>query len=222
MLAYAANAPRPGERRSAPPAKLDIIAAHVGAIAALMAAKMEVPVWQPEPPIVVRPIRIPDPPPPHTDQKVPPRHQVSTISRIEPIVRPPLSDQSQIITEPNRQPPLTLDPPVFGTGDKVEPTRVDPVRTGPRFATPDWALKPPYPPEKLRAEEEAALRLRLTIGPDGRVVAVEPVGNADPVFLAAARRHLLSKWRYKPATEDGRAIASTTVITLKFQLDDAG
>ena len=35
----------------------------------------------------------------------------------------------------------------------------------------------------------------------------------------AARRHLLAHWRYKPASEDGRPAASSTVITLRFQLD---
>ena len=50
-------------------------------------------------------------------------------------------------------------------------------------------------------------------------MAVEPVGRADAVFLAAARRHLLAHWRFKPASDDGRAVASTTVITLRFQLD---
>jgi len=78
---------------------------------------------------------------------------------------------------------------------------------------------PPYPSSKLITEEEASLTLRLTIDERGRVIAVEPVGRADPVFLAAARRHLLARWRYKPASEDGRAIASTAVITLRFQLD---
>jgi len=39
------------------------------------------------------------------------------------------------------------------------------------------------------------------------------------VFLEAARRHLIAHWRYRPASEDGRAIASTAVITLRFQLD---
>jgi protein TonB len=63
------------------------------------------------------------------------------------------------------------------------------------------------------------LKLRLTIDPNGRVVAVEPLNRADPVFLQAARRHLLAHWRYKPAMEDGRAVMSTTVITLRFQLD---
>jgi protein TonB len=100
------------------------------------------------------------------------------------------------------------------------PTPVEPVRVAPRFVTPDSQVRPPYPQSKLRAGEEALLRLRLAIDARGRVSAVNPVGAADPVFLAAARRHLIAHWRYKPATEDGQPVATTIVITLRFQLDD--
>jgi protein TonB len=93
------------------------------------------------------------------------------------------------------------------------------VRIGAQLLTPSSELRPPYPPSKLAAEEEASLRLSLSIDERGRVVAVEPVGRADPVFLAAARRYMLTHWRYKPASEGGRAVVSTIVITLKFQLD---
>jgi protein TonB len=93
------------------------------------------------------------------------------------------------------------------------------VSSGAQLATPPSELRPPYPAIKLASEEEAVLKLRLTIDAGGRVVAVEPVGRADPVFLQAARRHLLAHWRYKPALEIGRAVTSTTVITLRFQLD---
>ena len=54
----------------------------------------------------------------------------------------------------------------------------------------------------------------------GRVVAVDPIGKADPVFLAAARRHLMAHWRYKPAMQAGHAVSSNLVVTLRFQLDD--
>ena len=60
---------------------------------------------------------------------------------------------------------------------------------------------------------------RLTISESGRVTAVDPVGTADREFLDAGRRHLIAHWRYQPATEDGRAIASFTVVTLRVQLD---
>ena len=94
-----------------------------------------------------------------------------------------------------------------------------PIHHDPRLLTPASELKPPYPPSKILSEEEAVLTLRLTIDPNGRVIAVEPVGRADREFLEAARRHLMAHWRYSPATDDGRAIASSTVITLHFQLD---
>jgi protein TonB len=80
-------------------------------------------------------------------------------------------------------------------------------------------LRPPYPQSKLIAEEEATLKLRLTIDEQGRVVAVDPVGRADPVFLDSARRHLMAHWRYRPAMKDGQAIPTSIVISLRFQLD---
>lgn len=91
--------------------------------------------------------------------------------------------------------------------------------SGPQLLTPASELKPPYPPSKLLNEEEAVLHLRLTIDGNGRVVAVDPLGRNDPVFLEAARRYLIAHWRYKPALESGQAVASSTTITLQFRLD---
>jgi protein TonB len=103
--------------------------------------------------------------------------------------------------------------------DVIEPIKLPPIRHDPRLLTSPAELKPPYPASKLAAEEEATLNLRLTIDKSGRVISVEPLGRADPVFVAAARRHLLAHWRYAPATADGLPVASTLNITLRFQLD---
>jgi protein TonB len=103
--------------------------------------------------------------------------------------------------------------------DPIPVPRPEGISSGPQLATPASELKPAYPAAKIASEEEAVLKLRLTIDEQGRVIGVDPVGRADRVFLEAARRHLMSHWRYKPAMENGHAVSSSTVITLHFQLD---
>lgn len=209
MLAYA---PRPERRRLNPPALALIIGAHAVAILAVMSARMEVN-REPEPPIIVKTIKLPPKPakpPPETPNPVP----GPPLSSAVPVVPlPPLPGPTA-----DPLPPQPL-PSIPGTGADPLPSKPMITRSGPRFATPDSDLRPPYPEPKRAQEEEATLRLRLSIDERGRVVAVEPVGRADPVFLAAARRHILHAWRYRPAMEGDKAIASSTVVTLQFKLD---
>jgi len=220
MLAYAANRPIIGARKPAPNALLAIIGIHVAAIAVLMSAKMEIPPIIKEPPIKIDFIRTQQPPPPDPiDTKTRNPATVTTIDRQAPI--PPTHLEQDPIEALG---PTTISTGALGGGGtaiipEFHPPVHYPVKFGPRLATPESELKPPYPASKLLTEEEAVLNLKLTIDQNGRVVAVEPVGRADPAFLAAARRHLLAHWRYKPASEDGRAINSSTVITLRFELD---
>ncbi|MCA1653652.1 MAG: TonB family protein [Sphingomonadales bacterium] len=103
----------------------------------------------------------------------------------------------------------------------VPPATHDIVRRGPQIVTRGDSLRPPYPEAKRMLGEEATLTLKLTIDAGGRVVAVEPIGKADPDFLRSARSHLLRVWRFEPATEDGKPVPSTKVITLRFELGDA-
>jgi protein TonB len=131
-------------------------------------------------------------------------------------------------------PPLD-NPPIDTTGPTADPgviagggtavvavipqTASTPIHHDARLLTPPSELKPPYPASKLLTEEEAVLTLRLTIDANGRVVAVDPVGRADRIFLEAARRYAIAHWRYQPATDDGRPIASSLTVTLRFELD---
>jgi periplasmic protein TonB len=215
MLAYASHRRRVAERRPAPHAMMAIIVAHIAVVAAVMSARMDLPRRILRPPIVVTPIPLPTPPP--EQPQVQPQPAETVLSRVPTIVPLRLPQPGpQAIVEPVPQP---------GLGDGVVRPIADPlpipapVRVGPRFATPPSELRPPYPVSKIQSQEEAVLKLRLSIDAQGRVVAVDPVGRADPAFLAAARRHLIAHWRYKPATEDGRAIASATVISLRFELE---
>lgn len=219
MLAYAAHRRRIAERHSAPHAMLVIIAGHVALIAAVMSAKMDLPERILHPPTPVDLIPLPKPPPDQPQPRTRPKSSPSVIDRIPVIVAVPQPDGDRLDS------PIPLS---FSGGTTIVPNpqprpdplpTLDPVRIGPRFATPARAVRPPYPAAKLQSEEEAVLKLRLSINERGRVVAVEPVGRTDSAFLAAARKHLIAHWRYRPATVDGRAIASSTVITLRFELE---
>jgi len=221
MLAYAANAPRPAGHANSPRALILILAGHALLIGAVMSAKMGVIHVDSYTPTKIFNVPIKPPPPEPQPPQPKPNPQQSFIERpIKAIDVPVTTPQLPI----DRGPIVPWNPPVIGDGPPLppaKPLKLVPVRVAAVFSTPDNVVRPPYPTSKLRLQEEAALRLRLSIDPRGRVIAVDPVGAADPEFLAAARRHILRSWRYKPATEDGVAIASSTVITLSFRLEDA-
>lgn len=223
MLAYAADRPLTGKRQASPHAMLLIVSAHVALLAAAMSVKMEL-----APPIDRKPIEVdliknPPPPPPNTRPAKPqpqPDPINQWVSHPEPQVPIALPDPVPVDTSGT-----TLDPaPVVGGGmaliPYVPPSVVTaPIRHDARLLTRPEDLKPPYPASKQASGEEASLTLRVSIDERGRVTAVEPVGSADRVFLEAARRYMIAHWRYQPATEDGRAVSTNTVITLRFQLD---
>ena len=221
MPVYASTSGFAGHRRH-PRALMLIVGGHAILIAAVMTARMDLPRKVFDPPIVIEPIPIPKPapepevPPPPAKAEAPPVSTPFTPNSVVPI---PDLDDSAVDTSPV---PIPSPGPIAGSNPIPSlPIVPAPIveRTGPRFATPDHLLRPPYPDDKRRLEEEGTLRLRLTIDERGRVVAVEPVGSVDRSFFESARKHLLAKWRYKPATEDGRPVRSSTVITLRFELE---
>lgn len=221
MLAYSARGPIVVDRKSSPNAMLLIIAAHVGALALVMSAKMEIVRHLVEPPIVVD--SFPAPPPPKPIELTPP--QVEQRPLINPITRPdtrvplPSADPVDVGTVPAEQVPGSAGGgagTMSGPIDQPPPLISD---RGPALLTAGNELKPPYPAIKEAAGEEATLTLRLSIDEGGRVLAVEPIGRADRTFVEAARRHIILHWRYRPAIRSGHPALSTTVVTLSFRLD---
>jgi len=224
MLAYAAHTSTPARKTGSPKGLVLIIAGHAVLIAAVMTAKMDLAPGASRTitEIFNVPIVPPPPPPPTTVVKQQAHRQATQQSFIDDkttIVNMGQSSQTQVDHGTDVRDIF----PVSGSGDliAIDPPKHDPVKVAARFNTPGSALRPPYPLDMRRIEEEATLKLRLTIDTRGRVTAVDPVGAANPSFLEAARRHIIRAWRYKPATEDGVAVPSSTVITLSFRLEDA-
>src|SRR3546814_13169269 len=89
-------------------------------------------------------------------------------------------------------PPVPLDPPVAPPRPKLVLADIDP-----RFA---GAFQPDYPAREQRGGIEGAVKIRVLIGTDGRVKAVELVSADRPAFFEATKRRALATWRLTPAT----------------------
>ena len=217
MLAYAANRPRIAARLPSPNSMLFIASAHVVAIAVLMSAKMDLPGKIFDPPITIIDLPAPPVPPRPADPRQPTRPQPIDISNPQPLIPLPPRPGEEAQPDPSPGTGASTGPatdPFPGTD--VKPIALD---SGPVLITPAGELRPPYPRSKLLLEEEASLTLKLSIDTIGRVIAVEPVGRADRIFLDAARRHLIARWRYRPAMSDSHAVPATLITTLHFRLD---
>ena len=105
--------------------------------------------------------------------------------------------------------PLTVDPP-------HEPMLVE-ASIDPRSLS---AFQPDYPGSMIRQGMEGSVTVRVTIGPDGRVLGIERLSATDDAFWIATQRHALRKWRFRPATRDGVAVGSNKVLTVHFRLTD--
>lgn len=102
---------------------------------------------------------------------------------------------------------------------QLPPVGLDPIFRGaqinPRYA---GALQPVYPPGMIREEREGVVTVRILVGTDGRVKALEAVRADAPAFLEATRKQAISKWRFLPATRDGEPVESWREMTVRFEL----
>ena len=157
----------------------------------------------------------PPPPKPAAQEEATPK-SASTTETVIPVVSTTSNDN---IVETG---PKTFDPVIPDRGDVHVPPADPPVppklvlaELDPRFA---GAFQPDYPASEQRRELEGSVRVRVLIGTDGRVKAVELVSTDSPGFFEETRRRALAKWRFKPATRGGVAEESWKVMTVRFQI----
>lgn len=139
---------------------------------------------------------------------------------------------------PTPQVPSQSDNPIATTGEITPPLPPlqPPLPSGP-IATPEPSalplpklvgasqdprylrdFQPAYPASELRAGRDGVVTLRVLIGIDGRVKAVEQLGATSSAFSDAARRQALAKWRFKPATRGGIPEESWKQLTVRFTI----
>ena len=82
-------------------------------------------------------------------------------------------------------------------------------------------VAPEYPRQALAKSLRGDVRVRYTVGTDGRVkdaevTASNPPGVFDEVAIAAVRR-----WRFKPYEVDGQPVEAVAGTVMVFQPDDS-
>jgi len=209
------------QKRASPASLAMVIALHVGVLGAV--ALVKGPVFTPAffPPTKVTFVPLPEDPPVVPPEPVPVPDDRMTAPTREVDGVPPRPENP--VREVPRDPVGPVGP-VGGGGSTIvsDPPAHVPVRRDaeldPRYAA---MLRPPYPAAEQRAQRGGVVRIRVTIGTDGRVRAVERVSATSDAFWAAAERQALSRWRFRPATLDGRPVESSKVLTLHFRIEDA-
>lgn len=191
-------------------------------VAALVLANPYVRSKLPLPPIVVEMIKLPEPPPPTPQPKTPQAHAPAPT----PVPQPRLETPPRIVETPPVGPALVTGGASDGLVNlpPIPPIEIAPVkapvltgaRPDPRYAR---ELQPPYPPALQREEVEGTVTVRVHVGADGRVLAVEPVRTDHEGFLSATREWAMRHWRFVPATRDGTPVDSWRTMTVRFNID---
>jgi len=108
-----------------------------------------------------------------------------------------------------------MDIPLEAIKIRPDPVIVNP-RLNSRYAD---QFQPAYPPGQLRLEREAEVSVRVLVGTDGRVKQIELVDSPHQDFWSATRKQALSKWRFTPATKDGKPFESWMTLKVRFEIN---
>ena len=168
--------------------------------------------------IPIDPTPPPNPPPPRPEPQQHPRERFDDPPPLNPT--PPLGPP----TDPG--PPQTHLTETAGSGTldiprlPPEPAHI-PVRRAAQIDSSS-RLQPPYPGSEQRAQRDGQVRVRVTIGPDGRVTDVVLLSATNDAFWFATRAQALRYWRFRPATVDGRPVEETRTMSVVFRIEDQG
>lgn len=150
------------------------------------------------------------------------------LPRSTPLVAPkPLVETAPItdifVPTAEKFPPIPVTP-LVGTGPAVT---ADPPALPPKLVLAQLdqryiaGFQPDYPLREQREGIEGVARVRVLIGTDGRVKAVELVSTDSPGFFDATKKRALAKWRFKPATRGGTPEESWKEMSVRFEIRNA-
>jgi TonB family protein len=116
--------------------------------------------------------------------------------------------------------PQSSSRPASPTPNSPPPTQNDLSHPGSSRTTPPHALytpDPDYPIEARKAKVQGVVTLKLTVSPDGTTKDIQMVkhlrSDLDANAVDAVRR-----WKFEPATKDGKPVAVSVNIDVAFRL----
>ncbi len=119
--------------------------------------------------------------------------------------------------------PRVAVPAGGGSGATARIGGADP---GLRFAGPDPTVRParddpsnrppPYPADAWASGQQGTVVLRLFIDERGAVARLEKLASSGYASLDAAAERALARWRFLPARQAGRPVASERIQPVRF------
>ncbi|HOL70838.1 MAG TPA: TonB family protein [Bryobacteraceae bacterium] len=114
-----------------------------------------------------------------------------------------LPGQSTAVPPPPAPPPAPEPKPVVG-GVVQEPVLLE-------------RVQPVYPPLARQARIAGVVRVEALVGADGRVLRATAVSG--PPLLRQSAVEAVQRWRYRPATLNGKPVEVTTQVDISFTLN---
>ena len=157
--------------------------------------------------------------------------QIVPIERFTPPTKPVDTPRRTVITPPQASVASADVPVIVEHGSDAttpplattdESTTIEPVG-GPiaavrlEYAT---APAPTYPRDALRMGLQGTVLLQVLVDVDGRPLDVQiQTSSGHRQLDDAARKHVLKRWMFRPATRDGRPVQAIGLVPVAFALD---
>ena len=123
--------------------------------------------------------------------------------------------QSQQLKELNPDPLAQEAEP---TSPSPVPEQVDGVVRIDPVSDPTASPEPNYPAAALRRGMEGVVILLVTVDAEGRVTRVRVLESSGYGLLDRAAQDGVRKWRFDPASENGKAVPGAARVPIRFRL----
>lgn len=163
--------------------------------------------WVPrEPPKLIEPVPVPvTPQAPSVQAQTPP----TRARPVAPSVMMPTAEPGDIAT--TAEPSL---PEIADRGEQTDSLARTQAGVQLQYAS---ASPPAYPRDALRQGLGGTVLLQVLVDTDGKPLQVDVVRSSGHRSLdRAAQRHVLARWTFRPAVEDGRPVQAIGLVPVEF------